>query len=657
MIPNFETLAEQVKIHREHKGFSQAFLEEKLPGVTRTSVALLEQAYRFPTKDQLEKICQYLDMPKAYWQPFLSDEAILRANFEISLKELVGVAVSALNLDSTVIENVQKEIARLFNELLTPEQSFDKFNSILVFYGIQPVTKEFFDKYLGHEELNSIEEFKKAVTKYLTDALRLFSSIQEAYEQLNSGKLIELVKPLQEHNTDHYSQRTTWDRIKIIPEEKLEILGYIAASKVEKEHTERNEIVSFLKEVILKKREGKFKIEDYTIKKKRRIDSLLRTYESRIEHGLFSSLFQPDIDLLERETKRIAPKEEGEIAEIRKFQTIAYENLANYLTADFMDVYVATSMRNNADFISVNQFVQSLFEKTDIRQYKLRYFNPTQSWIEDRVAKGLVEALMLKRASICIYMAQKEDTFGKDSEASVSLGQGKPVIVYVPRLFHAEAQIDSEKFGILQKNDLIELIKKNDRTALQDIDEDADDKEAIHGILLHILFKQASDSQFIEIVVNHWADFDIYGEVDDRFKKESEEGLRTKIKIWLDKIIKLKIGLMDAIEAEVKEALTKALIARTLRFERRAKIFREVHPLALQVILSTGVLNGILVVRSTDSCAKLLKNLIENKLDLDLNVDNNNYRLVERNTQSTIRVISRHKLISNAFLTFYKQLK
>jgi transcriptional regulator with XRE-family HTH domain len=656
MTPSFEMLAEQVKIHREHKGYSQSQIEEKLPGVSRTSVALLEQAYRLPSKEQIVRICEFLDMPKAYWQSFLSDDAILRLGFEITLKELVGIPVSALNLDSTVIENVQKEISRLFKELLTPEQSFDKFNSILVFYGIKPVTREFFRKYLGNEQFNSLHEFEQAIKKYLADALRLFSSIQEAYEQLNSGRLQELLKQLQVQDTAHFSQRTTWDRIENIPEEKLEVLGYIAAAKVEKEQTERNEIVAFLNDVIQKKKSGRFKIEDYSIKKRRRIDSLLRTYESRIEHGLFSPLFQPDIDALEREVKRIAPKEEGEIAEIKKFQGVAYENLANYLTADFMDVYVATSMRNSADFVSVNRFVQNLFQNTDIRQYKLRYFNPTQSWIEDRVAKGLVEALMLKRANICIYMAQKEDTFGKDSEASVSLGQGKPVIVYVPKIFHAESGIDSEKFGQFSKNDLIELIKKYDKTVLQDIDEDVDDQEAIHGILLHTLFKKLTDYQFAEVVIDHWADFDLYGEVDERFNKEKEEDLRNRIKELLDKLIKQKISPEANLDADIRTALTKALIARALRFERRAKIFREVHPLALQVILSTGVLNGILVVRSADSCARLLKNLIENRLDLDLDIDENNYRLIERSTKSTIRVISRHKLISNAFLTFYKQL-
>ncbi len=41
---------------------------------------------------------------------------------------------------------------------------------------------------------------------------------------------------------------------------------------------------------------------------------------------------------------------------------------------------------------SVNSFVGRLFGHASVHPLKLRYFNPTQSWIEDRVAKGLVEA-------------------------------------------------------------------------------------------------------------------------------------------------------------------------------------------------------------------------------------------------------------------------
>ena len=87
-----------------------------------------------------------------------------------------------------------------------------------------------------------------------------------------------------------------------------------------------------------------------------------------------------------------------------------------------------------ADFVSVNHFVRSLFAHDKVRPVKLRFFNPTQSWIDDRIAKGLVEALMLRRAEFALYMAQKSDTFGKDSEASVALGQGKPCHCLRPQI-------------------------------------------------------------------------------------------------------------------------------------------------------------------------------------------------------------------------------
>ena len=85
------------------------------------------------------------------------------------------------------------------------------------------------------------------------------------------------------------------------------------------------------------------------------------------------------------------------------------------------------------------------------------------------------------------------------------------------------------------------------------------------------------------------------------------------------------------------------------------------HPLALQVILSSGVLNGILVARSVDSCASLIRALIRNELPLDLVApgpppDDLNYRLVEKTTGSTVRVISQHLLLRNAFGTFYAGL-
>ena len=373
--------------------------------------------------------------------------------------------------------------------------------------------------------------------------------------------------------------------------------------------------------------------------------SLLRQLGSRVAHDFLSSLFMPDPDLLRREATRIAPKGEGELARIAETQSAGQRNLARYLAADHLDVYVATSMRSDADFASVNSFVQSLFTHDDVRPLKLRYFNPTQSWVEDRVAKGLVEALMLRRADFAVYMAQKEDTFGKDSEASVALGQGKPVIVYVPRLFVPEVQLDSAAIGSMERAELLRRVREE--VAADDFDETAD-SQALTAQLISTKLTKVEAAALARAAYNHWADFDLIGE----FNRIEKDDLRKHYRSWLDKLISARGN--EPVPDELRDAVISILTALSTNFEKRARVFRDVHPLALQVILSTGVLNGILVARTVHSCASLLGALVRNELVVELLSDENNYRLVETTTRSTIRVISRNQLIVNAFAAFYR---
>ena len=122
-----------------------------------------------------------------------------------------------------------------------------------------------------------------------------------------------------------------------------------------------------------------------------------------------------------------------------------------------------------------------------------------------------------------------------------------------------------------------------------------------------------------EAAQKHWADFDLYGE-DLRIETPDD---RATYRGWLDSVVK-GVALPDP-PATIRERLLSILVATALRFERRAKMFREIHPLALQVILSSGgVLNGILVARSVGSCAERIRALIKNELELDLVVDDLN---------------------------------
>jgi transcriptional regulator with XRE-family HTH domain len=390
IVANLETLADQVRVHREHKGITQKKLADELGhSMSRTTIAHLEQARKLPhDPNLLRTICEHLEIPKPIWEPFLNENSIRRANFEATLKELVGEPISALNLDPTVIDVVEEQIHSLFSNEHSAHV-FAIFNSVIIFYGIRPVTSEFFSKYF-EGAFRSVDHFNHAVQHYLKDAIRLFSTFSEAYNIVNNGTLDEVLKPLSPNDIRSYNQRATWTKIQTINETHLPYLGYIAATRVKQEENERAELAKFLREMSAKKKETKFLLAEINEKTKRKMDSLLRKFNSKIENGLFSPLFHPDSELLEKEADFIAPKEGSDLDKMAETQKKAYRNLANYLTADFMDVYVATSMRSDADFVSVNRFVGKLFKHEEIDDLKLRYFDPTQSWIEDRVAKGLV---------------------------------------------------------------------------------------------------------------------------------------------------------------------------------------------------------------------------------------------------------------------------
>lgn len=644
-----ERLGELVKAIREHNGLSQEQLASQLDGVNRSNIAHLEQGLRLPRTEILEKICNRLSIPGKFWKEFLSANAQLRSDFEEKLSELCGESVSLDGLDASTKQVADKAIGRLFEETHSAAQAHDLLNSILVFYGVQPTSKSFFNHYFKPSDFSSTDSLKEAISKFQEDAVRLYSTFKDGYLQLNLAPDISIsLNPLKPIDVSRYSDRSDWRIPNEIAEARLADLGYISAARAKVENDERIALSRFLKELARTFRESDpgRAIAATPSKTKSRMDSLLRKFDTHFQHGLFSSLFAPSADEIDQEADRLAPKSETELQQIEQTQLSALENLAFYLASDFLDVYVATSMRSDADFVSVNAFTKRLFTHPDVKALKLRFFNPTQSWIDDRIAKGLVEALMLKRASVTIYMAQKVDTFGKDSEASVALGQGKPVIVYVPRLTLPEGGVDTESLFKKDRSQLAAMLSQEER---ENID-DGVDHQAVFGLVLTNLLHSLSDVELGIVVAEHWADFDLYEE-----QTRIPEQFRSQYRKWLDQ----KRGLQSTDDISIalfKDFIVGALVSNAITFEKRAKLFREIHPLALQIILSTGVLNGILVVRTVNQCAKILAHLIKNDLKMNLIKDNNNYRLIEKETESTVRVISRNLLLLNAFSTHYNNV-
>ena len=201
---------------------------------------------------------------------------------------------------------------------------------------------------------------------------------------------------------------------------------------------------------------------------------------------------------------------------------------------------------------------------------------------------------MLKRARCAIYMAGESDTLGKDSELAATLAQGKPVIAYVPKL------PDYERF----KKEIAEAL-------LREVYVGEDPTE----VALRFLQTYAPESA--------WK--------------------RTEVREWIEAKPEFELILRDVFDC-----------AKVL-YERRATTLLETHPLGLQVNLQTGVGNGVLVARDTNQCAKLLRGILLDELEFELEEqpDQGAVFLREKETRSIYRVATDDQHLTNSFWNFY----
>ncbi|MBF2051883.1 MAG: helix-turn-helix transcriptional regulator [Candidatus Sericytochromatia bacterium] len=647
--PGIRRIGELVMRQRMRKNLSQSKLAAQLD-CGRNTITHLEQGRRLPPPEDLEQIGLALDLiDNPAWRVVTHPEYLTTIRFQEALAELLGKSLSLDSLDpisqAMLIESVSLWIHPQGAQM-SLTQAHDHFNALLTFYGERGVSLAFYQHFLGQRNFTSVPHFFQRVRAFQQTAIRIYGSFRKAFKTLSvcdEAQLNAALQSLQPVDPVIYTRRRPFTSIRSIARERLDDLGYISAERVKQQNRERHELHRSLLELASWiERSPDHSISGFSAKKLHRIQARLRKFESelQIEETLFSKVDPAEI---RREALHLSPEDE-DLARIAATQERGLQNLTAYLTEPYLDVYIATSMRERADFISVNTFVETLFSDPLIAPLHLRYFNPTLSWISDRVAKGLVEALMLRRASLTVYMAQKSDTFGKDSEASVALGQGKPVIVYVPRLYAPAYQLDSE--ALMQQN---EGTLRQQLLALgTELDEDLD-KQGLVGKLLSTRLSQLAPEALAEIIEAHWADFDLYGEL-----KSLSPELSNRCNNWLDALTLRSADQPRPLPPlEICGVFIEKLVQVALFFERRSHTFKEIHPLALQVILSSGVLNGILVVRSAQACTRMVYQLLTNTLETELKVDPENYRLIEKHTGSTLRVISRHQLLTNAFWTQY----
>lgn len=565
--PAIKRIGRLVAEYRAQTGLTQEKLAEAIPDCNRSHIAYLEEGQRLPTPDLLERICEHLKIPHAQWFAATHPGYVRAMEFLSLTSEFVGKPLTLDYIDGYSAYLCVQKISTMLSDKMTGPQFFAYFNSFLTFCGERPVSWEFFDRFIEAGAFADVDAFRKRVREFQKAGLRLYGNFRRAWTTLAYCCDLEAhLKPLLEVPIKRYTDRRPFDTIDPIASERLDELGYVAVERIKKEQKDRKELSDALHELALGiEKTGVRAIQATSGRRMRRIRTLLRKFECAIdlEPSLFTTI---DHTELEAEAKRVAPQD-YDLVQIDQTQTKGLRNLAAYLTEPYIDAYVATSMRDHADFVSVNQFVEALFNSPELSTLKLRYFNPTQSWIADRVAKGLVEALMLRRSKVTVYMAQKGDTFGKDSEASVALGQGKPVIVYVPKLCGPDTNLDSEFLFSAEDRVLSEHCVR-----LKIEHEDGMDRPEKIGLILRQQLEALSVQELARIIRKHWADFDLYGEI-----AALQDVLKKPARAYLDAVTKLKEDdPKPLLELTVAQALAFRLVDVAIKFESRAHLFREV---------------------------------------------------------------------------------
>ncbi len=507
---------------------------------------------------------------------------------------------------------------------------YSQFNELLLMANKDRVEAPFFNRFFcgATSGLCTIRGLTAGVQKFQEMAMLRFGNFVYAYRTLSKLKSEhELKEHLGEtQSTSDYEIALEKRRERIvdihhIAREKTYLVGYLSAGQVREDYKVATGLLKLLK------------AESCTSWEALQTD-LSEMGKDLQKAGQPTTLVEQSRRLVDK-TRRVSGQTLAEFAQQIKTDTTqlaalheelestlqrATQNTDVYLTWDHMDVYFATSMRKAWEFEDLYDFVHELMETQKITdkqktltELHVRYFDPTQSFDQNRVNKGLIESLMLKRAACTVYSVQDTDTLGKDSELAATLAQGKPVIAYAPEI---DVGVRTEQ------------LKKR---------RPADLKQRLQWILYEGV--HFDDARFVDDFVKKL----------DRFEEEMLWGSLTE-RSSLE-------NFQSENSAELERFCRIIATSEKQIYDKRFKTLKTSHPLAIQVNLDTGVANGVLVVRDVSTCAELLWRILTNALEFTIAYDGDTkcWYLKEVLTDSVYRVVTDNDKLTNCFWNFYQQ--
>lgn len=510
-----------------------------------------------------------------------------------SSKDLSRLIVEYLcgeDYNPRLFKKVENLLMDFIHNLKERQLNYRQFNELLLLLDQDKVGRDFFNFFFEKDRV-SFNELKEGITKFRGFAMLCFGNFRFAYKQLiqmDEKKLIKKLSPYYRKPEDverEYHKR---------PKKVLDI------QKIPRDQTWRLGIIS-----------GKLAEKD--------VEELAKEKE-RFEKGR-SSFTEKELAGIEEELAKMG-------TQIQRAQAQAFRNTEVYLTWDYMDIYVATSMRNKWEYEETFDFMKKVFDDTRLQQLNIRYFDPTQSKCHNSREKGLVEGLMLKTSSCTIYLAQESDTMGKDSELAATLAQSKPVIAYVPK--H-----EPEEYARKIHEYPLDFFKK--RLLILDAEGIFEDRNCVQRLREYDPGFGKTIDEFLDAFRQHRSTehfFILRPQREKEFRKEYENFS--------------KICMILA-------------IAECHNFEFRAKLLRELHPLSMQVDLQSGVANGVLVVRSPKECAEALYKILTNRMKFEIfhhkpknaKKEEGYTVLKEEISQSPFRVVIDNRKLTNSFWNLF----
>jgi hypothetical protein len=313
----------------------------------------------------------------------------------------------------------------------------ERFNIVLAAWGMAPVTKSFFAHYF-EGRIESGSGLVHGLGLFIKDALWKYGDLRRAVEILGKSIDVRVDLAKDEYDVSAFKERLSWNVVEDIPPEDRGCLGYVSGTRPYNEQKALALADQVLRELqAIHPELSRLSPEEV---KTRLLDRLTEQERERLAElnkiGTLGTLDLWTLTELTNNQKRLEDVRvtvQKTIDKVEALKIIGKRNQTHYLqNIEMIDVYVATSMRDDRDYLDMHDFIKVVFADDSLTQLNLRVFDPTLCYCPSRIDKGIIECLLVRTAKATIYCAQKVETFGKDSELAATLCQGKPVIVYVP---------------------------------------------------------------------------------------------------------------------------------------------------------------------------------------------------------------------------------